>query len=142
VLDDNHSTYEGDATLNESYYAFDKPYLAPADGEVLAVENGIEDNKPVGKMNEKNPLGNYVIIDHGNDEYSYLAHFKHKSIEVNEGDRVKQGDVLGRVGNSGNSSEPHIHFHVADSEHPERSKSIRINFDEGDSFIQGDFIQR
>src|SRR5699024_9153078 len=113
VMMDDNSTYEGDATLNESYHAFGQDYIAPADGIVVKVENGIKDNEPVGEMNEENPLGNYVILDHGNDEYSYLAHFKYESIEINEGDEVKQGDVLGQVGNSGNSSEPHIHFHVA-----------------------------
>jgi len=139
VKEDN--SFEGDQTLNENYYAFGENYLAPADGSIVKVENNVEDNEPVGEMNEEQPLGNFVIIDHGNEEYSYLAHFKHQSIEVIEGDDVKQGDLLGLVGNSGNSSEPHIHFHVADSPDPTSSKSIRINFNQEEKFIRGDFIE-
>ncbi|MFC5603748.1 M23 family metallopeptidase [Sporosarcina koreensis] len=136
-----NSTYEGDPTLNESYYAFGKEYLAPADGMVVKVENSVKDNTPVGRMNDKQPFGNYVILDHGNKEFSYLVHFKHQSIVVKEGDQVKKGDLLGLVGNSGHSSEPHIHFHVADSPDPMTSKSINITFDRKDKFIQGDFVE-
>ncbi|MGG0671118.1 M23 family metallopeptidase [Lederbergia citrisecunda] len=140
VIMTEYSSYEGDPTLNESYYAFGKEYLVPADGTVVQVENSVKDNEPVGRMNQKQPLGNYVILDHGNKEFSYLAHFKYQSIVVKEGDKVKKGDLLGLVGNSGNSSEPHIHFHVADSPDPMTSKSIKINFDREDKFIQGDFV--
>lgn len=66
-------------------------------------------------MNESQPAGNYVILEHSNKEYSLLAHFKQHSIMVNEGDIVKQGQNIGLCGNSGNSSEPHIHFQVMDS---------------------------
>lgn len=135
-------SYEGDATKNESYYAFGKNMLAPANGVVVDVVNNIKDNDPVGEMNEENPAGNYVIIDHGNEEYSFLVHFKYESIQVKEGDEVKTGDVLGLVGNSGNSSEPHIHFHVADSPDVNNSKSIRIDFNENSELIQGDFVSR
>lgn len=141
IVFDGKSSFEGDAKANESYAAFGKNYLAPADGKVVAIENNIPDNEPVGEMNEDQPLGNYVIIDHGNDEFSYLAHFQKESIEVEEGEQVKQGDILGLVGNSGNSSEPHIHFHVADSADPQTSKSIRIQF-ESDDAKQGDTINR
>ena len=140
VMDDN-SSFEGDPSLNESYYAYGKDYLAPADGTVVGVENDVKDNEPVGTMNEDQPMGNYVILDHGNEEYSYLAHFKFQSIEVKEGDKVKKGDLLGLVGNSGNSSEPHIHFHVANSMDPIASKSIRITFDQKDEVIQGDTVK-
>jgi len=132
-------SFDGNAKNNEDYFAYGQNYLAPADGTVVKVENDIADNKPVGEMNPEDPLGNHVIIDHGNDEFSYLAHFKEGSIEVAEGDQVKSGDVLGQVGNSGNSSEPHIHFHVADSADMETSNSIRIQLHIGD-LTQGDII--
>lgn len=141
IIFDGKASFTGDPTINESYPAFGKSYLAPADGTIVAIENDIADNDPVGEMNADQPLGNYVIIDHGNNEFSYLAHFQKGSIEVEEGDQVKQGDLLGLVGNSGNSSEPHIHFHVADSADPTTSKSIRIQF-EADDAKQGDTIKR
>ena len=139
IVNENRS-YEGDPTLNESYFAFGKEYLAPADGVVVSMENNVEDNEPVGTFNEEQPFGNYVILDHGNEEFSYLVHFKHQSIVVKQGDKIKQGDLLGLVGNSGHSSEPHIHFHVADSPDPMNSKSIRINFSGKRNLIQGDFV--
>lgn len=140
IINENRS-YESDPTLNESYFAFGKEYLAPAEGVVVSMENNVEDNEPVGTFNEQQPLGNYVILDHGNEEFSYLVHFKHQSIVVKKGDKVKQGDLLGLVGNSGNSSEPHIHFHVADSPDPMKSKSIRINFNGKRDLIQGNFVK-
>lgn len=132
-------SYEGDPEDNESYYAFGENMLAPADGVVVDVENDIEDNEPVGEMNSEEPLGNHVIIEHEDGEYSFLAHLKQGSVEVEEGDEVKVGDILGLVGNSGNSSEPHIHFHVADAPDINDSTSIRINLGDND-LVQGDYV--
>ena len=63
-------------------------------------------------MNPKQPMGNHVIIDHGNSEYSFLAHFKQGSLSVQKGDTVTLGQIIGLCGNSGNSSEAHIHYHL------------------------------
>ncbi|MYL58127.1 peptidoglycan DD-metalloendopeptidase family protein [Virgibacillus halodenitrificans] len=137
---DNQS-YKGDSSKNDSYYAFGENVLAPADGNVVDVENAIEDNEPVGSMNTADPAGNYVVIDHGNEEFSFLAHFKKGSVKVKPGDEVKAGELLGQVGNSGNSSEPHIHFHVGDLPDLEKGKSIRIQFKNEEDWVQGDTIQ-
>lgn len=132
-------SYDGDPEENESYYAFGENMLAPADGVVVEVENDIADNEPVGEMNAEEPLGNYVIIEHENDAYGFLAHLKQGSVQVEEGDEVKANDVLGLVGNSGNSSEPHIHFHVADAPDIHNSTSIRINLAD-EELTQGDYV--
>ena len=63
-------------------------------------------------MNPAQPAGNHVVIDHGNGEYSLLAHFRRGTVTVHAGDRVKAGELLGHCGNSGNSSEPHLHIHL------------------------------
>ena len=60
-------------------------------------------------------MGNHVIIDHGNGEFSFLAHFKKGTVAVKPGDAVKSSDLLGLAGNSGNSSEPHVHYHLQDT---------------------------
>lgn len=137
------STYNGDPTQNESYYAFGKDVIAPADGTVVAIESNIPDNEPVGVMNEKQLAGNYVVIDHGNGEYSLIAHLKYQSLTVHVGDKVKRGDVIGQCGNSGNSSEAHIHFQVMNA--PDLlaggTKSIRVRFSNQTDPVRGQFVQ-
>ncbi|RJE87816.1 M23 family metallopeptidase [Paenibacillus sp. 1011MAR3C5] len=127
IQEKNGMSYEGDPAKNESYYAFGQDVVAPADGTVVEVVNDIADNEPVGVMNEKAPAGNVVVIDHGG-EYSYLAHLKKGSAMVKVGDQVKRGDKVGEVGNSGNSSEAHMHFQVSDGSDLFESKSIRIKW--------------
>lgn len=105
------ATHSGDAARNESYHCFGAPVLAPGDGTVAARMDGIADNVP-GVMNAAQPLGNHVVLDHGNGEYSFLAHLKRGSLAVQQGQAVRAGDVIGQCGNSGNSSEPHLHYHL------------------------------
>jgi murein DD-endopeptidase MepM/ murein hydrolase activator NlpD len=85
--------------------------LAPANGMVTDVINGVRDNKP-GSMNPYSAMGNTVVIEHRKDEVSVLSHFKLGSIAVKVGDKVKKRQVIGLCGNSGNSSEPHLHYHL------------------------------
>jgi len=140
IMERDGFSYKGDPTKNESYYAFGQPVVAPRDGTVFRVENNIADNYPVGVPNEKDMAGNYVVIDHGNGEYSMLAHFKKGSVVVKKGDVVKQGQLLGECGNSGNSSEPHIHFQVSDTPQFEEGMSIRIRFEGGIDPVFGQTI--
>lgn len=104
-------SYKNKGTKNTDYFCFDKPILAPGKGIIIASENTIADNKP-GVMNAKQILGNHVVIDHGNGEFSFLAHFKKGSVLVKSGDKVFRGQEIGLCGNSGNSSEPHLHYHL------------------------------
>ena len=97
----NGKSYSDNLKKNENYYAYDKEILAPADGVVIKVIDGIEDNVP-GEMNPELPEGNCITIEHQNNEYSMLAHLKNHSILVQEGERVQKGQVLGTCGNSGN----------------------------------------
>ena len=110
VLKDGKS-HTGDGSANEQYHCFGLPILASGAGTVAVVVDGLDDNKP-GVMDPKNPPGNYVVIDHGNGEFSFLAHLRKGSVAVKKGDAVKPGDRLGVCGNSGNSSEPHLHYHL------------------------------
>jgi hypothetical protein len=107
-------TQRGDGTRNEDYYAFGREVLAPADGTVVEVIEGVRDNLP-GSMNPYSAIGNCVVVQHLGKEVSVLAHLKQGSIVVKMGDQVKRGQLLGRCGNSGNSSEPHLHYHLQNS---------------------------
>ena len=107
-------TQQGDGTRNEDFYAFGREVLAPADGTVIEVIEGVRDNTP-GSMNPYSALGNCVVIQHREGEVSVLAHLKRGSIVVKVSDNVKRGQLLGKCGNSGNSSEPHLHYHLQNS---------------------------
>lgn len=107
---------------NADFLAWGREIIAPADGTVVYARNDIQDNPRPGviminafvKMPE--PMwavaGNVVVIDHGNGEFSLLAHMQKGSVRVKTGDKVKQGDVLGLLGNSGNSDAPHLHYQL------------------------------
>ncbi len=110
----NGRSYEGDGTSLEDYHCWGEPILAPAAGTVVQTVTGHVDMAP-GEMDPSNPAGNHVILDLGNDEYALFAHFMHESIVVSAGDEVSPGDQLGQCGNSGNTSEPHLHFHLQDA---------------------------
>ncbi|WP_102692203.1 M23 family metallopeptidase [Rummeliibacillus pycnus] len=91
-------------------------------------------------MDENNSAGNYLVIQHANNEFSMIAHFKKNSILVKPNEVVSEGQVIGKCGNSGNSSEPHIHFQVMDALDIDTAKSIRIQFKNIKEPIQGDTI--
>jgi hypothetical protein len=130
---DDHKTYSGDATKNASYFAYGKEALAVADGVVAETKDGIAENMPGPTRAVPITLetigGNHVVIDIGGGAFAFYAHFQPGSLKVKVGDRVKRGQVLGLVGNSGNSTEPHLHFHVADGVSPLASEGIPYAFD-------------
>lgn len=110
----------GDPSKSENWVDYGAKVMASADGEVIDTLDGIMNNVP-GKLPDpstitvKNVDGNHVIIDHGNGLYSFYAHLQPGSVQVEVGDKVKTGDQLGLLGNTGNSSAPHLHFHIMSS---------------------------
>ena len=121
-------SFRTDGKTNKDYYAFGKELYAPCDGEVVLVVDGVKDNKP-GMLNPIYIPGNTVIIKTNYNEYLFFAHFKQHSIKVTEGQKVKQGQPLGFCGNSGNSSEPHLHFHIQNVEDMNVATGIKCYFD-------------
>lgn len=122
-------SHKTDGKTNEDYYAFGQPLLAACDGEVVWAVDGVKDNIP-GTMNTVYIPGNAVLIRTKNNEYILMAHFKQHSIKVKQGDKIKQGQLLGLCGNSGTSSEPHLHFHIQDDEDFARTLGIKCYFEE------------
>ena len=112
--------YDADASKAENCYAFGQNVLAPADGMVIIVQNNIRDYAYAGtgsiNLRTRDMRGNYVIIRHADNLYSLIAHLKQNSCIVKPGDYVKRGQMIAKCGNSGHSTEPHIHFHLQD--HP------------------------
>ena len=106
-----------DPLKNESYYAYGTELLAVADGIVVATKDSIPQNVPGGravKIDLVTVGGNYVGIDIGGGMYALYAHVQPGSLRVKVGDRVRRGQVIALLGNSGNSTEPHVHFQIAD----------------------------
>jgi murein DD-endopeptidase MepM/ murein hydrolase activator NlpD len=122
-MNEQGTTFSGDRLKNTSYVAYGDDALAVADAEVVAVKDGIPENVP-GLTSRAVPItletvgGNHVILDLGGGRHAFYAHLQPGSIRVRVGDRVRAGQVLGLVGNSGNSTEPHLHFHVSDANSP------------------------
>jgi hypothetical protein len=129
ITDKKGKSYKNDGKINEDFYSFGKQIIAPTDGEVVLVVDGIKDNKP-GIPNPVYVPGNSIIIKTLNDEYLFFAHFKQYSIKVKQGQKVKQGEVLGLCGNTGNSTEPHIHFHIQNVEDINMATGAKCYFDE------------
>lgn len=114
-LNEENRIVAGDPQAVESYVAYGQPVLAVADAHVARVLDGLEQQVP-GALPPAIAIeeadGNHVVLDLGDGRFVLYAHMIPGSITVAEGDEVRRGDVLGRVGNSGNSSAPHLHLHV------------------------------
>lgn len=106
-------TYRGDREKVENYLIYDKPVLAPAAGIVIDAVDGLP-NTQINGSDVFNPSGNHVDLGVAPGEVLHLAHLKPGSVRVKAGDRVSAGQEIGRVGNSGNTSEPHLHIHLQD----------------------------
>lgn len=95
---------------NASFYAHGMPLRAPAAGIVVHAVDGVAENRP---PETGSGGGNGLIIHHGFGEYSALWHAIPGTVTVRKGDRVESGQLVGKVGNSGRSTGPHIHYHVS-----------------------------
>jgi murein DD-endopeptidase MepM/ murein hydrolase activator NlpD len=129
IKDEQGSTHKGTGESNEDYYAFGKELYAPCDGEVVLVVDGVKDNIP-GVLNPIYIPGNTVIIKTATGEYAFFAHFKQNSIVVKQGQKVNTGALLGLCGNSGNSSEAHLHFHLQNVEDMTKATGAKCFFDQ------------
>jgi len=122
-LRDDGKTFQGDEKDNKNYLAYGHEAYAVADGVVTEVKDGIPENVP-GLNSRAVPItletvgGNHVIIDIGGGHFAFYAHLQPGSLRVKLGDKVRRGQVVGLVGNSGNSTEPHLHFHIENGSSP------------------------
>ena len=111
IKDSYDRTYKNAGLTKEDFYAFSKPVVAPADGWIEEIRDGIPDNE-IADMNTRENWGNTIIIRHVNQLYSQVSHLLINSVKVFKGSYVKRGDVIASCGNSGRSPEPHIHFQI------------------------------
>ena len=120
-------THKGDGKKNEDYFAYGKDVFAVADGTVVQAVDGVPENVP-GETAPLMAAGNNVILDHGNKVFSFYAHLQTGKVKVKAGAKVKKGTLLGFCGNTGNSSEPHLHFQLQDGPSIDHSWGIEPIF--------------
>jgi murein DD-endopeptidase MepM/ murein hydrolase activator NlpD len=142
-------TYRGKGLRFSDYYAYGTEIRAAAAGEVIEAVNDVpedasllqrpdesteaysarvqESQTRLTKM-EHGLMGNHVIIDHGNHMYALYAHMQPGSVRVHAGEHVTAGALLGRLGSSGNSTEPHLHFHVCQGLSALECNGIPVSF--------------
>ena len=131
IMDDNGKSLEGDNKKLKSYFCYGKNIISPADGTVVKISNNHKDSRVNGKKvycDTWDIRGNFIVINHAKNEYSVCAHLIPGSIAVRKGDKVKQGDVIGKCGNSGNTSEPHLHFQLQSGKSFFASVGLPISF--------------
>ena len=120
-------TMRGEPGKNESYGCWAQPIYSPVDGVVAVSVDGVPDNIP-GELNHLSAGGNYVMIKSKEGFVVVLAHLKQGSVAARAGASVKAGDFLGLCGNSGRSTEPHLHLHVQSGISNARSVALRMVF--------------
>lgn len=134
-------SYRGDPDKNESYLAFGQPILAPCDGTVVLAIDGVPDNIP-GELNPVHKTGNTLVLRTDAGEYILMAHLKEGSLAVEKGQQVRRGDLLALCGNSGNSTEAHLHLQLQNTRDIHKATGARLYFGQirvnGD--IQKDYI--
>jgi murein DD-endopeptidase MepM/ murein hydrolase activator NlpD len=119
-LGKNGKLVNGDAADVHGYVGYGAEVLAVADGTVVGFNDSLDDQKPGSlpdpkTMNIGNVDGNHIVLDIGGGVYAFYAHLQRGSLTVKPGDHVKASQVLAKLGNTGNSSAPHLHFHLMQS---------------------------
>jgi hypothetical protein len=121
--------FHGDPKSNANFYCYGTEVLAVADGRISGLKDGIPENAGLNEQSGRqvtldNIAGNYLVLDLGHGRFALYAHLQPGSLQVRIGDTVKSGQVLARLGNSGNSDAPHLHFHLIDANSPLGAEGI------------------
>jgi len=141
-LGDDGRLWRGSIADNGSWSSYGQDVLAVAGGVVTAVKDSLPENTPpdvTTPMTQQSVAGNHVILDLGSGRWAVYGHLRPGSIRVRPGDRVKRGQVLAAVGNSGNSTGPHLHFHLIDGASTGAGEGIAFVYDRFESLgkLQG-----
>lgn len=129
--------FRGDAAKNSNWSAYGAEVLAVADSTVASVKDGIPENDPTADKKAV-PItletvgGNYIILDLGGGYFAFYAHLQPKSLRVKVGDKIRRGQVIALLGNSGQSDAPHLHFHITDGNSPLGAEGVPYVFDSFD----------
>jgi len=124
--------FKGDGSRNTDWYCYNADLFAVADGTVIEARDGLPENVPgsttILTTTMQNIFGNCVIIGIGNGRYAAYAHLIPGSLRVGVGDNVTKGQVIGKLGNTGNSTAPHLHFHICNGKDGLFSEGLPFTF--------------
>jgi hypothetical protein len=148
VVDDKGNVAHGDDNIKENWLGYGSAIVAPGGGIVVSTENGQPNEMDFDESKLFDPkvmVGNYLVIDHGNGEFSAMGHLKQGSILVKPGDRVKKGQVIAQMGRSGmGSGLIHVHYQLQRGPDLFDSEAVPFHFDAvrpaGSSTVQGQRI--
>ncbi len=134
-LGPDNQIYRGDGRALSDHYSWDQPVYAAAGGKVAYICYDMPDMAPGAVPDQlilrgdwRRALGNAVVIAHGNDEFSFYGHLQQASVQVAVGETVRRGTLIGRVGNSGNSPGPHLHFHLMNGPNAFIDQGLPVKF--------------
>lgn len=134
-LGEDSQFFRGDGLALEDHFSWDQPVYAAAGGKVAYAQFDMPDLPPgqlpdprIYRQDPRRLLGNAVAISHGNGEFSYYAHLQQATLAVREGEVVRRGALLGRVGNSGQSPGPHLHMHVMEGPNAFLDQGLPLRF--------------
>jgi hypothetical protein len=129
-LDANNRIYEGDKAKLSSWPYYGAPIHSVADGTVVNIWDGSDEQVPgpPAPVSTEAIGGNMLVVDIGGGAYAFYAHLQRGSLKAKLGDKVKAGQLLGLLGNTGNSTAPHLHFHLMDGPSPLDSNGLPYVF--------------
>ena len=138
----NGQLWSGSVGKNANWFGYGAEIIAVADAVVASVNASVPENKPdtdsrAVPVTLETIAGDYVILDLSNGRYAMYAHMQPASIRVKAGDKVRRGQVLGLVGNSGNSDGPHLHFQICDADSPLGSEGLPFVFESFEKMGEG-----
>lgn len=133
---------KGESKASDDFFCYGAPVQAMSDGEVYQVENRLKDNDTDVALNDSDLAksideygylaarsGNHVIIKHTDDRFSFYAHLQESSVTLSPGDTIKRGQVIGNIGNSGQSTKAHLHMQLNEGPNPLVHRGLPMTFD-------------
>jgi hypothetical protein len=129
-LDAEGRDVTGDPSRLSSYPSFGAPIYSASDGVVVNLYDGAPEQMPDHPkgIRPENVGGNMLVVDVGNGAYAFYGHLQPGSVRVKLGDHVQAGEVIGLLGNTGNSTGPHLHFEIMDSPSPLNANGLPFVF--------------
>jgi hypothetical protein len=146
-LGEDGKAVQGDRSKNENWFGYGSEVLAVADGIISEAQDDIAENSP---LTPKRPIpipsaktvgGNFLILNLGNGNFAFYAHMQPNSFRVKLGDRVRRGEILGRLGNSGNSDAPHLHFQISNAQSISDGEGLPFVFESFDVLGEAQLLE-